>query len=257
MRVNNIFNCNDPIKLTLFSSISNISIFKYIIGTEKTTIDFTTTVVGEFMYVDLVAPDEDCYLIVKYNNGTEFLRIGNPPTVLFVNYYTSENIAIPYTQYDYDSNIVKEGTLESIGDDLYVTLVDNPIPGFHVVLNKIVSVTIPEKYNMGGDMNGTITLERDSWQLVAIPKTGNVATEFIDKLSEQEGVPGTELVTVCSAYPGHVNKFLTYIPGFTNSTSEHNFQLIYEDGDSLEITGFWVKTKAWTHTENNIVFDWT
>ncbi len=106
------------------------------------------------------------------------------------------------------------------------------------------------------DTEGTVELQRGNWQLIAIPEEGKVKDIFIDRLSTQEGVPATELIKVASAYPGHINKFLSYIPGFTSETSEHNFDLIVYDNTSREITAFWVECKEWTHRSDNIIFKW-
>jgi len=68
-----------------------------------------------------------------------------------------------------------------------------------------------------------------------------------------------DVVERVSAYPGSVNKFLTYIPGVTPVTSEGNFPLTINDNGSLEITAFWVKIKDYSAITNNIslVFNWS
>jgi len=40
-----------------------------------------------------------------------------------------------------------------------------------------------------------------------------------------------------------LNKFLSFIPGVTNPTSENNFSLVMEDSGILEVLGFWAKVK--------------
>jgi len=93
-------------------------------------------------------------------------------------------------------------------------------------------------------------LNNNNWQLVAVPvnlKTvGDYFIPKIDALIKAYDVTksAADVIEVCSAYPGHVNKFLSYIPGFTLSTSPQNFGLVIEDGVNIkEVTGFWIKVK--------------
>jgi len=98
--------------------------------------------------------------------------------------------------------------------------------------------------------SGSIRLNNNNWQLIAIPVDAKtIGDYFIPKVDAlikayDNTKSASDVIEVCSAYPGHINKFLSYIPGFTLSTSEHNFSLIIADGVSIkEVTGFWVKVK--------------
>jgi len=259
MRINNILELNQLVTITIPSNIPDIDIhvFVYVEGTTKETLFFNTNTILDFKYINFTTPDYDCTIIIKYSTGVEFMRVGNPPVYLLLHYIPYNNEPVTYEQYDYNSQMIKSGDMVNIGDNIYVSNNIDIVKSFYKVMNGIVTLTLPERfYSALCSSNGQITLERGNWQLVAIPIEGDVATEFVTKLSNSLGVSDTDLIEVCSAYPGHVNKFLSYIPGFTSLTSEHNFQLTYKDGTSAEVTAFWVKCKKWTHTMDNIVFSW-
>jgi len=97
---------------------------------------------------------------------------------------------------------------------------------------------------------GNIDLNNDAWQLLAIPvddKTiGDYFVARVDAaIKEYDSTKSaSDVIEVCSAYPGHINKFLSYIPGFTEASSIHNFSLVMADSGGIkEITGFWIRVK--------------
>ena len=114
--------------------------------------------------------------------------------------------------------------------------------------SRSVDITFNENAQCTGA--GSIKLNNNNWQLIAIPTDGKtVGDYFIPKVEAaiqayDSTKTAADVIEVCSAYPGHINKFLSYIPGFTLNTSEHNFSLVIADGvDIKEVTGFWVKVK--------------
>ena len=259
MRLNNTYARLSNVTLVTTSDVldSDILVFKYVTGTTKDTLTFTTEVIGSFKYIYIDAPDEDCFILVKYGLNTEFIRIGNPPIYVLLHYLDSNLTTIPFEQYNYNSDILSNGDMTDIGDGFYVIGTSNIERSFYNILGNLITLTLPDKYLATCDYaNGSLELQRGVWQLVALPINGNVKEQFVDVLAASEGVPDTDLIEVCSAYPGHINKFLSYIPGFTLSTSEHNFSLFYDDNNNKEITAFWIKCKEWTHTTNNIIFTW-
>jgi len=106
---------------------------------------------------------------------------------------------------------------------------------------------------------GSIQLEY-GWQLVAVPITRGYwdsvqhkhvhgdtesVARFQNYILEQiEDLYGVDIVEVANTYPGDLQAFLSYVPGSTPHTSPHNFQLVYDDGSSKEISGFWIKIKG-------------
>jgi hypothetical protein len=105
---------------------------------------------------------------------------------------------------------------------------------------------------------GSIELEY-GWQLIAIPiRYGywdSTAHEHVHDevtvakfenyvLDQITDLYGTGTVEVANTYPGDLQAFLSYVVGSTPESSPHNFQMVYADGDNLEISGFWIKTTA-------------
>lgn len=259
MRPNNLVNLNTPFTLVVPGYIqdTDIHVWYYVYGTDKVAITHTVVVKSGFKYITITTPIFDCHIFIKYGEGTEFIRVGNPPIYLMLHYNNIDNIPMEYVQYNYNSDVLKTGTLINIGDNFYVTNNINIENSFYMLAGGLVTLTMPARYISNiNDSNGSILLERGKWQLIAIPKDGYIGENFIDVLSLQEGIPGNELIEICSAYPGHINKFLSYIPGFTSKSSEHNFKLSYIDNGNVEITAFWVKCKQWQHTTSDIVFNW-
>lgn len=107
---------------------------------------------------------------------------------------------------------------------------------------------------------GSIELEY-GWQLIAIPimygywddvthahvhddvtvaKFENyVLTQIEDLYATVSGVE--TIVEVANTYTGDQQAFFSYVVGSTPTGSPHNFQLVYTDGPSQEIAGFWIK----------------
>lgn len=105
---------------------------------------------------------------------------------------------------------------------------------------------------------GSIQIEV-GWQLITIPIeygywdttiTGHVhdgvtRAKFENYVYDQiYQTVGSGMVEVANAYFGDANKFYSYVVGSTHTASEHNFQLIYDDGIHREISGFWIKSTA-------------
>jgi hypothetical protein len=112
-----------------------------------------------------------------------------------------------------------------------------------------------------GQLSGTINLQNNRWQLIAIPvQDVKVKEYFVDRLADKYGLQPEEMIEICNAFFGSDNLFRSYIPGVTNPDSANNFPLVYNDNGSLEVTGFWVKMKDLTGLVpdvNDIVFEWS
>lgn len=260
MRFNNTFKITDTPQVILPVNINkdSITVYHYDVVNDPVKVPFKIETKNSFNFISPETLVNDSFFIIVYEGGFEVIRIGAPPIVFFT-YLKSENQeTIPYIQYDYEGEIIKTGYLELIAQDVYAVLITNIVKSFIQVIGSLTTLTLPAKYaNLTTSISGTITLQRGCWQNIAIPEKGKVKEIFLDRLAKQEGVDITELVEFVSAYPGSVNRFLTFKPGFTLDTSEHNFDLISKDGESNEINGFWVKCKAWTHKTTDIVYSWS
>ena len=258
MLLNNIYNKNDPITVVLPTNIdiATVSLFSYVDGTTLNSESFNVTTSNNFNFINFTATAFDSIMIIKYADSAEFIRVGTPPIYLMLHYIPYKNELVRYVQYDYTASILNEGIMTNLGENIYVAHNITTVKSYYVVAGGIITFTLPNKYNIGGITGNEIILERGNWQLIALPIEGDVAANFVDRLAQQENQLDTDLIEICSAYPGHINKFLSYIPGFTDRTSEHNFSLIYTDQNVNEITAFWVKCRDWTHRTDNIKFTW-
>lgn len=281
MRYNNVYNTNETITLVVPAELENRDIYayKYVYGSDKTPIAVMTNVMGNYKYIYINALNIDCYIIVKLGSETEFIRVGRPPvSILFRlenyipeivrnNVYDEEGniidttvteIPFTYKQYNYNSTLLSEGEPIDLNDDIYVIPVATIARSYFDLMGSIVTLTDPTKYASVNidSLKGNILLQRGRWQLITLPLIGKIKDKFLVELENQTGVPYGDLVEVVGAYPGHINKFLSYIPGFTQDTDVENFDLIMDDKGNKEITAFWVKCKEWTHSQNDILFNW-
>lgn len=260
MRFNNNYKIGDVFSIVLPGVINKTTIkaFKYNIGSELSQVHIDIVTSNGYHFISLRTIENDSYYLITYPDGVEFIRIGQPPTMIFMYYQDDIINVLNYKQHKYDGTIVSEGTLTYIGNNIYAILVTNLERSFFAIEDTIVTLTLPEKYySIASFTKGKILLQRGGWQLITIVESGKVKDIFLDRLARQENLPITELIEVVAAYPGHLNRFLTYSPGFTLPTSEHNFDLLINDNGYEEITSFWVKCKNWPHTTEDIVYSWS
>ena len=120
-------------------------------------------------------------------------------------------------------------------------------------------------YSAACDGTGKIKLNNNVWQLIAIPVANKTVNEyFLNKVEAilktyDTNLTSADAIETCNAYPGQLNKFLSFVPGFTSAASEHNFSHVINDGINInEVTAFWVKMKDYQTLTNgdNIVVSW-
>lgn len=259
MRYNNVYAKNNDITLVVPASIltTEIQIFKYVPGLDIVALTYTSSTSFGYRFINVPGIDEDCYVLANLGDNSDFIRVGNPPPAVLARYNNLIGNTMNYTQHSFNGETLRTGNMLFLTNQLYSIPVITVQRSFFNILGNLITITLPDKFKSQSEFsNGNIWLERGVWQLIAIPEPGTVKEIFIDRLAAQEGVLATELFEVVSAYPGHINKFLTYVPGFTDINSEHNFQLVHDDNGSVEITAFWVKCKPWTHKTGNILYTW-
>lgn len=143
--------------------------------------------------------------------------------------------------------------------------------------NDTVRVELPftKEQTITEATSGSIQIEPNRWQLVSIPvkygyfdkNIGKIVNDGVTRAKIKEYVidqveykygPPEQFIEVCNAYIGDKNYFYSFVVGFTNPASEHNFPLIYLDYDSNdnitreEITGFWIKSIS----NQPIIIEW-
>ena len=109
----------------------------------------------------------------------------------------------------------------------------------------------------GTALSGTLRLQFGGFQLIALPVNKKVS-DLVDLIASKTGLVDFEVVEVCNAAPGNassVGSMYNYVPGVTNKLSSNNFDLIMEDGNIKEITGFWIHMKE-HHTLSYVDIQW-
>ena len=214
----------------------------------------------ELYKTELTTPNEDCLLCIRYKNQPIVIVVGDP-TKRFIYYRVNEGQTVPYRHIDHDGLEISSGNLIELAGGFYAYTITSQVPSIIEVDGKHYPVKFPYTNASGSTISGTIKLQNNVWQLIAVPRSSDKVKEyFVDRLALKYSTSADNLIEICTAYFGDENKFRSYIPGVTNPTTTNNFPLIYGDGLHSEVTGFWVKTKDMTgHVPDidNVVFDWS
>lgn len=234
------------------------------------------TMSNDYSRSTLTTPDENCYLCIQFGPYPIFVRVGNPDP-LFLFYYVQEGQTISCRQVlGTDGSIHSSGTMVELGKGFYYYIPTTNDPSFFEIWDTALSkwmpwyMKIPYTTSIGMG-KGTIELEPDQWQLLAIPiKYGywdNTESKLVHdsvtratihnyvnaQLEDKYGVDGETLYDTANAYIGDNNTFLNYVPNLTLESSVHNFPLVYEDdqGGTIydEVTPWLIKSKHSTSLE--------
>jgi len=158
-------------------------------------------------------------------------------------------------------NLGQKQWIFTVSGDYRITAIAKDGSGLETeVANEVTFETLAG----GGTATGRIKLNNNVWQLIAIPVEGhNVNDYFLNNIEAQiqtyDGSKDiTDVIEVVNAYPGHLDKFLSYVPGVTSEVSESNFTLTVDDGSVKEVVGFWVKMKDYKTITggDDIIFEW-
>jgi len=256
--------------LDIFSTTTNVNTYKmYQIDNNSIITDITPSTyniynVGQGVYkVNVTLPNVDCIVCSILNGSVLFLKVGNP-IIRYLYYKGTTSLVIPYIREDTSGTILENSNLTEYGYGIYGFI---PTDTTHSIITvESNSIALDVNYSQ---TSGSITLNYTpgvaTWQQIAIPVNNTtVKNYFLDGLdvlikTYDNTKSVLDVVERVSAYPGNVNKFLTFIPGITPATSEGNFPLTITDGNSVEITAFWVKIKDYGAITNNtsLVFNWS
>ena len=114
--------------------------------------------------------------------------------------------------------------------------------------------------------SGSIQLEK-GWQQIALPveygfwdigshshvHDGITIAKFKNYVLNQiEDLYG-DIIEVANCFTGDAQQFYTFIPGSTPESSFNNFNLVYNDNNHMEITGFWIKVSG---TSGPYIINW-
>ena len=204
------------------------------------------------------APDEDCQVCAVFNGYPIIMQVGSPE-VRFLHYDGKIGQTIPFKRINDAGDEIESGNLTELSNGFYYHVPSDLGLSIYIVRGKSNILKVP--YIIGGDsLSGSILLQKDKWQLLAVPVKGNKIYEnFIKVIEDKYSVDGGDIFEIFNAYPAtnsQSSEFLSFVPNVTNPLSRHNFSLVITDAnDEHEVVGFWAKTKNYSGDE--LVFDWS
>ena len=206
-------------------------------------------------------PDEDCILCMIYRGQPIVSNIGLP-LKKFVYYAVDNEMQIAYTHINsINGDVYSEGFLSEVDNGFYFLNIDISEESSIVIVNEIPYLVKTHLEEVIEERtSGSIKIQNNVWQLIAIPREGAKVKEyFVDRLAEKYSLAPEEMIETCVAFFGSENRFRAYIPNVTNPTTSNNFPLVLVDDGIREISGFWVKIKdldGKIGDIDNIIFDW-
>ena len=220
-----------------------------------------TEVTPSLFSTDYTLPDVPCTIVVLFKKQPIVISVGDTDR-MFVYYRVEEGQDVPYSIITSNGSEADNGLLNELSGGFYFK---NIMPYDETTIfvdGKPYPIRLPYPGpSIEQPIYGSIKIQNNVWQLVSIPREGSKVKEyFVDALALKYSAQASDMIEICTAYFGDENKFRSYVPGVTNPLTANNFPLIYTDGASKEITGFWIKTKDMTGIVpdvTNIVFDWS
>jgi len=246
-----------PIKI-LVSKNSDIKL--WLVNENTTELDYEITDGDDYDIVNIDPINDDGIVIYKSLDKVIFIRVGDPPIMLL----TYKPKSTRYKYYDSNMELIDEGDLVEIVEDIYGVSINYINESYMVIDDKKVTAMIPSILLSNDTLqDGKILLNNNSWQLIAIPvRDVNVKDYFIDEIDRiiktyDDTKSVDDVIVRVSSCPGHLDNFLTYVVGKTPYSNQGNFDLVMEDNNVQEITAFWVKVKDYKKiTKEDIVYEW-
>jgi len=206
---------------------------------------------------DYVAPDEDCQICSIFNGYPIIFQVGSPE-VRFIHYEGKTGKTINFKRIDENGDEIESGTLTELSNGFYYHVPSDLGTSIYVIHGKSYILKVP--YITGsGSLSGKILLQKDKWQMIAVPKDGKIHEDFVQYLEDKYTVVGSDIFEVFNAYPATItqsSEFLSFIPGVTSPLTKHNFDMVMSDeNDEQEVVGFWCKTKNYSGDE--LIYDWS
>lgn len=215
--------------------------------------------IGSHYKVEISLPDEDCHILIKWGEIVDVIRVGYPESLVLFIGEVGESYS--YKQYGLDGGLIIEGTLTEAGHGLYYYEPTNVEDSYYELnTHWITTYKVHSAEVVGGTYSGTIVLQPNRFQAIAIPVTGRKVNEyFLDKIAETVGADANTVINLVKSYPSSdasEKKFQVFVPGLTNPDSSTNFELVQTDGVVTEITPFYVQTKEFPEGMDTIEFTW-
>ena len=207
----------------------------------------------------ITLPDENCILCIKFKGEAIVIFVGTPPK-RFIYFAVSEGKTVPFRHFKLDGDEIDSGDLIELQNGFYYHDVRDDSDSIIDIEGEPFRVKMPHCDGMG-NTSGTVLLQNNVWQLLAIPRDDSKVKEyFVDRISQKYNLAPEDMIEICTAYFGSENRFRSYIPNVTNPATANNFPLIFNDDGNSEVTGFWVKIKDLTGLipdTSDITFEWS
>lgn len=232
-----------------------------IIGTTVT--DVTNSVNKIFNQVDqnleivsmaITTPNTDCVLLYILNGCPGFIQVGNSSANVY--YYSTnlEDREVLYNSYSPLNALLSSGKMTKLSNGIY---------SYNISLTNYCFLDIIDKastgdeydslvyYSIANDVSnntGTITLQPNRFQMVAIPNKTKDIGYFVDLINAKllslgSSLTAKDVIQVTKAYPSNASlhdAYQVYVPGTSGDSSK--FKLMIQDGSIYEINPFFVKT---------------
>ena len=208
----------------------------------------------EIVSLTITTPSTDCVLLYIINGCPGFIQVGNASSNV---YYYSTNTEVRdvfYNSYSPLNVLLSSGKMDHIGQGIY---------SYNISLTNYCFLDIIDKastgdeydsvyyYSIANDVSnnsGTITLQPNRFQMVAIPNKTKDIGYFVDLINAKllslgSNLTAKDIIQVTKAYPSNASlhdAYQVYVPGTSGDSSK--FKLMIQDGSIYEINPFFVKT---------------
>ncbi len=208
----------------------------------------------EIVSMTITTPSTDCVLLYIINGCPGFIQVGNSSANV---YYYSTNLEVRdvfYSSYSPLNVLLSSGKMTPLGNGIY---------SYNISLTNYCFLDIIDKASTGDEYDslvyysvlndvsnntGTITLQPNRFQMVAIPNKTKDIGYFVDLINAKllslgSSLTAKDVIQVTKAYPSNASlhdAYQVYVPGTSGDSSK--FKLMIQDGSIYEINPFFVKT---------------
>lgn len=209
----------------------------------------------EIVSVNITLPNENCVLLYILNGEPNFIQVGTPSNNIYYYSNCTETRTVSYKSYSPIDELIGSGNMTYLGLGVYyynIGLTDYCILNIQDNVSTGIEYDSAYYFNLSNNITnnntGTITLQPNRFQMVAIPNKTKDIGYFIDLvnaklLSLGSSLTANNVIQLTKAYPSNASiydKYQVYVPGVSGDSSK--FSLMIQDGSIYEINPFFVKT---------------
>lgn len=237
-----IKNRNDNLDIIITNDNISIDVYKLVYGNDAvdiTPIRDIITIDTNLYKQSLTLPNEDCVVIVKVGTKYSIVKVGVDIGEIFYPYHL-ENQDINYKRYSTDGVKLEDKSMTYRGYNIY-SVYPNSIEDSIIKIDNSLEYKYISPISASG---GTLILNKNTWNLVAINVEDMRISSFIDAV-------GAENIDIANAFNN--GSYLNFKVGQTDANSTNDFFVTRTDGDVTEIQPFFIKVKD---IPNDITYEW-